>query len=111
MNLKYEDILKLGQGIQHMEASVKSAKATLSKQPNYRKDLMARLDSYDESVATQKVLLEGLIRAFLEGNEAEVANLVIRINAVSQLVAQDAREARESIQNPKAPPVPKEEWN
>jgi hypothetical protein len=98
--MRYVIIQKLFASFTDLEVAIESARTTLLQRGTVPIEIFERLKSYDKILATQRELALELCSHIEVGNMVEVSSLVSRINGLSQLIRDDAREVlREVVPN------------
>ena len=81
-----------------LERAIAAAKACLLRKENPSKDILGRLDHYQEILVKQRSLARSLSEHSREGNVNEMVRHIKIINALSALIRDDAWEILGAIQ-------------
>lgn len=85
-------ISKLLESFTELEVSIRSAKLALTKRENAPRELLERVENYEQILNKQRKLADEMWRQVSQSNWAEVARYVKLINALSSMIRDDARE-------------------
>lgn len=88
---------RLFTSFQELEAAIMSAKNTLASKAAVPADVLKRLNSYDEILASQRKYASTLDEHIKAGNWTEVPRLVNLINSLSGMIRDDARAILSSL--------------
>ncbi len=91
-------ISRLFESFSELDRAIRTAKTALSRKKNPPKELLDRIDSYEQILNKQRALAGELCRYVTEGNWNEVARHVTLINSLSSMIRDDAREVVAGIQ-------------
>jgi hypothetical protein len=92
-------IQKLFASFTDLELAIKSARQTLAQKESVPANVFIRLNNYEEILEKQKLMAMELVRYLEMGNMEEVSKIVSKINALSQMIRDDAKEVLSSITN------------
>lgn len=85
-------ISRLFESFTELDKAIRTAKIALGRKKNPPKDLLDRIESYEQILTKQRALAGELCRYVTEGNWDEVARHVSLINSLSSMIRDDARE-------------------
>ncbi len=85
-------INKLFESFDSLENAILNAKKTLSKKSDVPKDILDRIDNYEEILNKQRLLALSLNNHSKNGNWDEVSRHIKLINSLSTMIRDDARE-------------------
>lgn len=74
-----------------LDRAIRDAKASFEQQENPPIDILTRINSYEDILAKQKVLVGELCKEIRRGNGSEATRLIKLINGLSQMIRDDAR--------------------
>jgi hypothetical protein len=97
---KSEVLNRLSQAITQLEDAVFAAKDTIENKPEYPLEAIERLDHYLEIVAQQRSTLLAISDLMDAGNMEQLAIEVHKVNGLSAMIRDDARELLGVLANP-----------
>lgn len=100
---KYEILVRLTHAVFDLEDAIASAKQTLESKPSYPEHAMVRLNHYQNIVHQQKLAFPVITKLIRDSRYAELSLEVRRVNALSELIREDAKELLTVLANPTAP--------
>ena len=98
--MKHIVINRLIQSFGELEKAIVSARSTLEENQDTPRDILDRIDVYDEILEKQRILTTKLSAYAAEGDWREVSRHVQLINALSAMIRDDAREILTGVKAP-----------
>lgn len=105
LNHSYETFKQLAQAVFQLEDAIISAKNTIQSKSHYPPEAIERLDHYMEMVEQQKSAFPSIMKCLTERNFGELSIEIRRVNALSEMIKDDAKELLGVLANPTLKPL------
>lgn len=101
-NAQHEILNRLAQAVFALEDAILAAKKTILSKSYYPEEAIDRLDHYMNIVEQQKMLFPVITKNIESGKHDELLLQVQKVNGLSQLIRDDAKELLAILANPNA---------